>query len=206
MGKIKLETVNNGRNNHEWDSVNLNSLNNLYLLIKNRSRFEETYLSKQFNVSPVSTNGVPRFVENIICIYVDIDLYIKKTSLTKLQKVILKYIMLGYNYTDIAELINNNFELNYDNKLIKCFFISICKRIFFRIQNDYEVWLEVSENKKIKNTSMFKKCCSCKEFYNLKDLKIMSRFNDRLYYYCRDCKSFADAKRHYKIKYKITEV
>lgn len=206
MGKVKVETMNAGRNNHEWDAVNISSLNNLYILIKNRAKFEETYLAKQFKTNPLITQGVPRFVENIICSYVDIDMYIKKTNLTKMQKFILKYIMLGFSYKDISELIYKEFNMLYHPRYIKMFFISICKRIFIRIKYEYEIWTETSSNKKIKDTSRYEKCCSCKEYHNLKDLYIINRFNDIKYYYCKNCKTFTDWKRYMKKKHKITEI
>ena len=207
MGKIKKESVNNGRNNHEWDAVNLSNVNNLYILIKNRSVFESSYLSKQFsNINPLATQGVPMFVENIVCIYVDIDRYIKKTNLTEMQKFILKYIMLGYNYEDLSNFIEKKFELEYSPRLIKNFFLCICKKIFIQINYDYEVWTELAEYKKINSHSRFEQCCSCKEYHNLKDLYLVNRFNDKKYYYCRNCKTFTDWKRYMKKKHKINKV
>ncbi len=207
MGKIKKETISEGRNNHEWDAVNLSSMNNIYILIKNRARFEETYLSKQFTSNnPTISQGIPKFIENIVCIYADIDMYIKKINLTPMQKCILKAIMLGYNYDDVSDLIESKFNKTYNSRFIKMFFISVCKKIYIRIKYDYEIWTELSEYKKIKQTSKFEKCCSCKEYHNLKNLYIINRFNNKIYYYCKNCKTFTDWKRHMKKKHKITEL
>lgn len=207
MGRVKKETVSSGRNNHEWDAVNLCNVNNIYILIKNRAKFEECYLSKIFSDgNPLITQGVPRFVENIICIYVDIDRYIKKTNLTNIQEFILKYIMLGYNYRDISELIEQKFKLIYTPRFIKSFFICICKRISITIKFDYEIWTELAGYKKIKTTSKFGQCCSCKEYHDFANLYLINRFNDKKYYYCKNCKTFTDWKRYMKKKHKINKV
>lgn len=206
MGRVKKETTNDGRNNHEWDAVNLSSVNNIYILIKNRSVFETTYLSKQFYDNPLVTQGVPEFVENIVCIYVDIDRYIKKSNLTEMQLFILKYIMLGYSYKDITSFVNRKFECEYTARFIKNFFLCICKRIFIQIEYNYEVWTEISEYKKIKPTSIFKQCCSCKEYHDIKNLYLINRLNDKKYYYCKNCKSFTDWKTYMRKKHKISKV
>lgn len=207
MGRIKKETTNDGRNNHEWDAVNLSNINNLYILIKNRSVFETTYLSRQFsNSNPLVTQGVPEFVENIVCVYIDIDRYIKKTNLTEMQLFILKYIMLGYNYHDISIFIYRKFNNEYSPRFIKNFFLCICKRIFIQIEYDYEVWTEIAEYRKINSTSKFEECCSCKEYHDLKNLYMINRLNDKKYYYCKNCKSFTDWKRYMKKKHKIIKV
>lgn len=207
MGKVKKETVNNGRNNHEWDAVNLSSINNLYILIKNRAIFESTYLSKQFvDTNPLVSQGVPRFVENIVCVYADIDSYIKKTNLTEMQLFILKYIQLGYNYQDISLFIQRKFNNHYSPRFVKNFFLCICKRIYIQINYDYEIWTELAEYKKITPTSKFEVCCSCKESHNMKDLYLINRLKDKKYYYCRNCKSFTDWKRYMRKKHKINKV
>lgn len=207
MGRVKKETTNDGRNNHEWDAVNLSNINNLYILIKNRSQFEESYLSKQFSErNPLLTQGIPKFVENIICIYADIDRYIKITELTEMQEFILKYIMLGYGYRDISEFIKSKYENEYTPSDVKEFFVSICRRIFLKIKNDYEIWLEISEHKKISPTSKFEVCCMCKEYHDFKNLIIVNTFNNKKYYLCKLCKSFTNWKGNMKKKYKTNKV
>jgi hypothetical protein len=205
MGKIKFETTSHGRNNHEWDAVNLNNVKSIYILIKNRSKFEETFISRQYQNSILS-NGIPDFIENITCLYIDIDRYIQKTIFSNIQKLILRYIMLGYSFGDIANILNKRFNYQFDGKVIKIFYYGICRRIFSTINYEYVIWLEASEKIKIKSTSRYGQCSSCKKFYNLKSVCIIRKFNDKRYFYCKNCKSYADWKSELKKNYGIAEV
>ena len=104
----------------------------------------------------------------------------------------------------LAILHLNNFKIRL--RFIKNFFLCICKRIFIQIEYNYEVWTEISEYKKIKPTSIFKQCCSCKEYHDIKNLYLINRLNNKKYYYCKNCKSFTDWKTYMRKKHKISKV
>lgn len=56
-----------------------------------------------FDTNPVVSNGTPEVVEDIVCIYIDLDSLIASCGLTPGEERIVKNLMMGYAMSDIAE-------------------------------------------------------------------------------------------------------
>jgi hypothetical protein len=139
MGAVKLETKSQGRGNHQWDFVSLNSLEVIDVLIRFRSRFDETYLAKQlYQSSPMVTNGIPDFVEIVTCMYVDLDNYIKNAKLYRIERYIVKKLMLGYSIQDITQMLNIWVMKKYTERNITNVFKNTCKKILHEYKYNYD--------------------------------------------------------------------
>jgi len=55
------------------------------------------------DANPISTNGTPEVVEDIVCIYIDLDSLIESCGLTPGENRVVQNLMMGYALSDIAE-------------------------------------------------------------------------------------------------------
>lgn len=73
MGSVKLETRNEGRGLREWDYLPLGEARVVSQLLKNRSRWDESYWPILCERHDFSSNGVFPFSEPVLCVYIDLD-------------------------------------------------------------------------------------------------------------------------------------
>lgn len=190
MGGVKLETRSQGRGYHQWDNVSLNTINVIDVLVRFRTKFDEAYLSKELYTNDVNrTNGIPTFIEVITCLYADLDIYIKKANLYKIEKFIIKCLMLGYNFTDIPELVQKHLDYIYDRSAIKKIYWNSVKKILLEYKYDYQYWTESSEKTRIDKNKNYKYCSMCKKSFEKTHVNFGVRRDSRdgLNYRCRKC-------------------
>lgn len=84
------------------------------------------------------TNGLPEFVEIITCLYVDLDNYIKSANLYKIENFIIKRFMLGYNLSDVREIVNKKLNKDYGNVTIKQVYKNAVRKILFEYNYNYQ--------------------------------------------------------------------
>lgn len=190
MGSVKLETVSQGRGYHQWDNVSLNNIDVIDVLIRFRTKFDESYLSKELYSHDIfKTNGIPNFVDIISCLYADLEIYIKKANLYKIENFIIKALMLGYTFTDVPELVEKHLELIYERSDIKKIYWNSVKKILFQYNYDYQYWLESTEKVKISSHKKYKSCSMCGKSFErtLVNFGVRSDSKDKLNYRCRKC-------------------
>jgi len=72
-------------------------------LIKERSRIDKYYTEEEASCNPMITNGTPVVVEDVLCIYIDLDSLIETCGLSPTEGKIVQDLMYGYTISDIAE-------------------------------------------------------------------------------------------------------
>lgn len=193
MGSVKYETKNQGRGHHQWDRVSLNNIDAIDVLIRFRSKFDESYLSKCFYTYDVTeSNGIPEFVEIVTCLYADLDTYIKRADLNEYELDIVKYLMMGYLFEDIIKLVNKKYMTNKKtSELKRNFRRNICRKILNEYNYDYTQWLHLSEKIKINKNDKYKKCSKCNKYKLLNNENFPKRGDskDGYDYWCRKCKT-----------------
>lgn len=104
MGGVHRELVGEGRGCHEYDYIPFSDPTVVTKLIMHRSKLDQNYypLMREAN-SIYETDGVPVFSELIVCTYMDLDRLIEQAALSKGQRRIVDYLMLGYCGSDIAD-------------------------------------------------------------------------------------------------------
>ena len=157
MGVVRIETLNQNRNYHEWEAVSLSDVDTIKGLIKYRVKFDKFYDAKRFeSKNPFVSNGVPEFHEIVEVTYLDLERLIKNAKLSDSQGFIVSKLMQGYSENDLAEILKN------DVSNVLSVFDTACKKI--KEQNDFEwyEWLETSG--KIKVEGEYKQCSKCKRW------------------------------------------
>lgn len=118
-----------------FDYVPFSDVTVLSELIRNRMKLDATYKEKVYPNSLLSASSCPEFNENILSVYVSIDMLIDDTPLTKKQRAVIELMMRGWTIQDIADETGN----------IK----SSIKRLFDRavlklIEKNNERWRQVN--------------------------------------------------------------
>jgi len=148
LGAVKIQI----KKDHEWNNVSLNNIDVVKFLVKFRWKFDDNYICKNFYTDEVTkSNGIPDFHEEITCLYADLDMYIKKANLYKIQRIILKYIMLGVDFKELSILLEKKLNKTYPVYDLKMLFNSACYKILYEYNYDYQFWLESSSKIKINN-------------------------------------------------------
>lgn len=75
-------------------------------LISGRSRLDPSFYPELMPVGPTETSGIPRFDDEVICTYADLDRLIAECGLSKSEMYTVQKLMRGYSVTDIAEMNN----------------------------------------------------------------------------------------------------
>ena len=164
--------------------------------MKYRSKFDENYLSKYLYSNDIfASNGVPDFVEVITCLYADLDQYIGSAKLNKYEKLIIKYVMIGYKFSDIEILLNSNHGADHKINKIKYMYKKICIKILNEYKYSYLRWLENYEYVKIKPSQRFKRCILCKKDFPTTTFRKYKKRKDGLYYYCPSCDTYTRTNR-----------
>ena len=72
-------------------------------LIKERSRIDKYSTEETASCNPMVSNGTPVVVEDILCIYIDLESLINACGLSPTEKRIVRDLMYGYSISDIAD-------------------------------------------------------------------------------------------------------
>ncbi len=72
-------------------------------LIKERSKIDKYYTDEEESFNPMVSNGTPVVVEEVMCIYIDLESLIESCGLSPTEKKIVGDLMYGYTISDIAE-------------------------------------------------------------------------------------------------------
>lgn len=72
-------------------------------LIRERSRIDRYYSEEEASFNPMVSNGTPVVVEDILCIYIDLESLIEACGLSPTESKIVQDLMYGYSISDIAE-------------------------------------------------------------------------------------------------------
>ncbi|NLY47278.1 MAG: hypothetical protein GX053_15025 [Tissierella sp.] len=122
------------------------------------------------------------FNQDIINLFLDLDILIEKTNLTKKQREIIHFYEQGLNSEDIARYYNQ------DQREIEYILDTICKEIKNKNDELWKYYYVYSNYKKVKWN--YKKCTKCgkskpavEEFFSPD-----KRNNDGLYSICRECR------------------
>jgi len=186
LGAVKIQI----KKDHEWNNVSLNNIDVVKFLVKFRWKFDDNYICKNFYTDEVTkSNGIPDFHEEITCLYADLDMYIKKANLYKIQRIILKYIMLGVDFKELSILLEKKLNKTYPVYDLKMLFNSACYKILYEYNYDYQFWLESSSKIKINNNIKYKICSRCKKSLpeNVKYFRKRNLKNHNFEYVCRKC-------------------
>jgi hypothetical protein len=183
MGAVHQETLGQNRNCHEWEALSLSEINTIKSLIINRIEFDKFYEVKLYETQSVfSTNGVPQFYEIIEVTYLDLERLIKNARLSDQQRMIIKYVMRGYDYGWIGDKIGCT-ALNIEN-----IFDTACEKI--KEQNDFEwqEWIETSGQIKVEGE--YKQCSKCQRWLkaNEENFSPDKRNKDGFHSFCRQCR------------------
>ena len=70
----------------------------------NRWKVDESlYPLSEESENPLISNGVFQFSEPVLCTYIDLDVLISEARLSQSEHKIVKWLMLGYAASDIAD-------------------------------------------------------------------------------------------------------
>jgi len=69
----------------------------------NRSRLDPAFYPSMAQTDINTTAGVSLFSEPILCTYIDLEKLINTCGLSKMERVTVDYLMLGYSAADIAD-------------------------------------------------------------------------------------------------------
>lgn len=152
MGSVKIDIHKRDR---EWKNVNFSDEVAIKGLLKYRLKFDLTY--KRDNNSLLTSDvDLSEFSEEILCLYIDLDILIKRCNFNDKQNIVLNLYMDGYIEEDIAEVLNVKYQTV--NGIIK----SICKKI--KKEND-RLWLTNNMLWNYKRIDVnYKQCSKCGEW------------------------------------------
>jgi hypothetical protein len=98
--------------------------------------------------------------------------------------------MLGYKYSDIAEIFSKKYNHEFGINRIKYMQKKICEKILYEYKYSFNNWLQLSEHIKLKSNEKYKQCKLCKKYLPIKNFRKYKRSPDGLFYYCPVCDTY----------------
>jgi hypothetical protein len=158
VGRVHDEQVNHGRGCQEWYNISYSEIQTIKSLILYRSQFDALYEPKiTYTNNPYVSNGVPIYREPVEVVYLDLEKLIEKCKFKDNQNKMIKMLMRGYIFRDIAE----KFGWTMDN--VQNEFERICRRIKEQNDTDWVAYAETSGKVKIPKEAKYKKCFNCEQ-------------------------------------------
>ena len=153
-------------------------------MIEFRAQLDKSYVARNLGNTFVDSDLIGTFEESVICTYVDLDQLIETTKLTINERLILRYLMFGYKYCDLQDVIG------YPANRIK----TMAKRMYRDLYDEYkyqkEEFLHINGFVKIKDEERFKQCGICGKWLKIcnKNFTPNEDGKDGYYSICKKCK------------------
>lgn len=168
--------------NKEWDIVNLADANAIKGLLRFRWRFD--LLLDDYDRHSMSSNcDLIHMLDDMICIYSDLDKLIKDANFSEYQIKILNMYMWDFTEEDIAKSLN--VEQQTINRAIDNMCEVLCRLNYQNWKLDYAYWSLVKVN------TNFKQCTKCNEWLPATE-EYFSPHEKGQYYlhpYCKKCRN-----------------
>lgn len=89
----------------QWSYLSLSELSVVIKLIRTRSLVDTFYVAQRYAnpMSPLSSDGLVDFAEDILTTYIDLDVLISECGLTEKEKFLVTRLMDGYTVRDFTD-------------------------------------------------------------------------------------------------------